>query len=159
ALLEVGTSPNANDTYGYGYKPLMHASENGHLACVQALLFAGADVDTALGGYSALGRAAKGGYTDVVQCLLEAGADANGPLMHGFTSAGMPVLVRHYDSPLMHASGNGHLACVRTLPSAGATVFPGMSTLRCYLPCSAGTLTSCAASSKLARAKTPLASS
>jgi ankyrin repeat protein len=53
----------------------MVSAQDGHTATVQALLDAGADVNTkSKFGWTALGLAAKEGHTAVVQLLKKAGA-------------------------------------------------------------------------------------
>jgi ankyrin repeat protein len=72
AQLEAGADANGGVLDG---EPLLRASLNGHLACVRALLAAGADIDQAVEGpFTALSSAVLCGQTDVVRCLLEAGA-------------------------------------------------------------------------------------
>ncbi len=59
-----------------GLTPLHNAATNGHAACVDALLAAGASANTrALSNATALFCAAGAGHTEVVAKLLAAGAE------------------------------------------------------------------------------------
>ncbi|KAK3373896.1 hypothetical protein B0T24DRAFT_529350, partial [Lasiosphaeria ovina] len=96
---------------------LQPASEGGHLAVVERLLVAGADVNAGPARYSgrtALQAASEGGHLAVVERLLVAGADVNaGPAsLDGRTA-------------LQAASKGGHLAVVERLLVAGADVNSG----------------------------------
>ncbi|KAG7459753.1 hypothetical protein MATL_G00214070 [Megalops atlanticus] len=55
--------------------PLRLAAGHGHAACVEELLFRGADVDARPGGSTALHDACAGGHSACVQLLLSHGAD------------------------------------------------------------------------------------
>ena len=77
ALLQSSpTLLNVSDTNGV--TPLMAAATNGHLAAVQALLAAKADMErTSPLGETALMFAAFNGHLDIVNALIAAGADVN----------------------------------------------------------------------------------
>ena len=97
AALTAGANVHANND-----QALRWASENGHLAVVQALLNAGADVHAK--DDEALLWASMNGHLAVVQALLTAGADVHA----------------NYDYALRLASEYGHLAVVQVLLKAGA---------------------------------------
>ncbi|XP_035661609.1 GA-binding protein subunit beta-2-like [Branchiostoma floridae] len=104
---------NVNAAHG-GWTALHEAARNGHTGTVQALLTAGAPVDSrSTAEHTPLDFAAEKGHTGTVTALLAAGADIN---------------ARDYDSstPLHKAAENGHPDCVRVLLRAGAnTVIKG----------------------------------
>ncbi|XP_078620301.1 uncharacterized protein LOC144887164 [Branchiostoma floridae x Branchiostoma japonicum] len=104
---------NVNAAHG-GWTALHNAARNGHTGTVQALLTAGAPVDSrSTAEHTPLHFAAEKGHTGTVTALLTAGADIN---------------ARDYDSwtPLHKAAENGHPECVRVLLRAGAnTVIKG----------------------------------
>ena len=124
------------------YTALMQAAETGQLALVQALLEAGAAVDSQsdYNGYTALMSAAETGRLDIVQALLEAGAALDFQNSRGYTAlifsasrghlnivqalleAGAAVDLQHSDgcTALMQAARNGHLNIVQALLEAGA---------------------------------------
>jgi hypothetical protein len=79
AQLEAGADVNRVGGNSFGRSPLRLASWYGHIACLRALLAAGAEIDKdiqtdSLAGFTALSAAVLDGQTDVVRCLLEAGA-------------------------------------------------------------------------------------
>ncbi|KAL9025167.1 MAG: hypothetical protein Q9196_005966 [Gyalolechia fulgens] len=89
---------------------LKSAAEGGHLAVVERLLQAKADVNAAaaaVGGRTALQAAAGGGHLAVVERLLQAKADVNAAGFRGRTA-------------LQAAVEGGHLAVVKTLRAVGA---------------------------------------
>eukprot|EP00522_Entomoneis_paludosa_P016198 CAMPEP_0172440294 /NCGR_PEP_ID=MMETSP1065-20121228/964_1 /TAXON_ID=265537 /ORGANISM="Amphiprora paludosa, Strain CCMP125" /LENGTH=892 /DNA_ID=CAMNT_0013189081 /DNA_START=48 /DNA_END=2726 /DNA_ORIENTATION=- len=76
--VEAGTTPPDQERHVDDVTALHVAAQGGHLACVQALLAAGADpllVDAE--GRSALTMAIKGNYGEVAVALVKAGADPN----------------------------------------------------------------------------------
>ena len=99
AALTAGANVHANND-----QALRWASENGHLAVVQALLNAGANVHA--DDDEALRLASMKGHGAVVQALLTAGANVHA----------------QNDWALRWASRNGHGAVVQTLLTAGADV-------------------------------------
>ena len=82
----------------------MSASENGHVAVVQALIASGADVHA--DNDQALQAASSNGHVAVVQTLLATGADVHA----------------NNDYALRFASGDNHIAVVEILLAAGADV-------------------------------------
>lgn len=96
--------------------PLMLAAERGHLEVVQALIAAGADVDTGLSGgggtamvgITALWYAIKADHPDIVAELLRAGADPNHSPNHGLP---LLVLAAMKETP----------ACAKLLVEAGVS--------------------------------------
>jgi ankyrin repeat protein len=93
----------------------MHAARVGHLAAVQVLIAAGADVNaTSPQGWSALAKAAyngetERGYVEVIESLHAAGASLDARIFFGIT-------------PLMLAAGGGDAAVVEWLINNGADV-------------------------------------
>jgi len=88
--------------------PLMHASKEGNIAQVNALLAKGADVNVKDShGLTALMLASQNGHSEVVKLLLAKGADINAKANNGRTA-------------LMEASQNGHSEAVKLLKAAGA---------------------------------------
>jgi uncharacterized protein len=111
---QVGQDPSLLDDKAIcGYKPLMLASEEGHVGVVRWLLDKGADIheqDDA--GRTPLHTACLYGRPPVVRLLLERGADPT-------------LVIPCYGTPLIEASFQGHLEVVRILlghPSARATI-------------------------------------
>jgi ankyrin repeat protein len=93
-----------------GITPLMAASGNGHIAVVNSLLKAGADVNKAnKQGGTPLYYASQNGHIAIVDSLLKAKADVNKALDSGAT-------------PLIIASNDGSTAVVDLLLKAGADV-------------------------------------
>ncbi|WP_422447233.1 MULTISPECIES: ankyrin repeat domain-containing protein [unclassified Endozoicomonas] len=83
----------------------------GHLACVQTLIAAGADVNAALAdGSTPMYIAARKNYSDILQTLLNAGADPNAaPSEDGIT-------------PLHIAVYKNNIDCLPTLLNGGANI-------------------------------------
>jgi len=89
---------------------LLLAAEAGDVEAVQALLAAGAPVDSAsAGGDTPLMRATSKGRLEVVRLLLTAGADVNARRADGMT-------------PLIYAAFFGHTEVARCLVGSGADV-------------------------------------
>lgn len=92
------------------HKPLMEASQEGHVELVKYLLAVGADVNAATSlGDTALMYACEGGHTEVADTLITHGANTDHEAEGGCT-------------PLMKACRSGHLATVEFLISRGADV-------------------------------------
>ncbi|MGB3296791.1 MAG: ankyrin repeat domain-containing protein, partial [Phormidesmis sp.] len=106
ALLKFGT--DFRSVNWYDTPVLVIAAQKGYTDIVQALISAGANVNT---GYDRLPLqvAAEQGHLDVVQRLLNSGADVNSKEESGQTA-------------LMLAASNGHLPIVKILISRGANV-------------------------------------
>mgnify|MGYP002631817833 CR=1 FL=1 len=85
-LLNSGASADSQDSTGLS--ALAVASLNGHCACVQALLQAGATVDLRCGmsESTALMNAAQNGFRSICEALLEAGADPHLQDAYGVSS-------------------------------------------------------------------------
>ena len=132
-----------NATYYGGWTSLMFETARGHLAAVQALLAAGANVNAAGNdGDTALSQASLNGHLAAVQALLAAGANVNAANRHGHTALMKAIQKSHMDvvqallaagadvnaagndgdTALSQASLNGHLAAVHALLAAGADV-------------------------------------
>ena len=112
ALLQQGGSVNAESTPAGG-TPLLGAAITGQLACTQALLDIGADINHAdLNGHTALYCAASKGRLEVVRLLLSRGVKVEG-------------WNRSSCDPLCVAAFNGHLGCVRALLTAGSPMIIG----------------------------------
>ncbi|OQN96228.1 hypothetical protein B0A48_17790 [Cryoendolithus antarcticus] len=96
-------------------KALVSASTSNHIEIVEALIQAGADVNTPTewAFSNALDMASLMGHVEVVEALLRAGANANGPRYDD------------YASPLQTSSRNGHLEIVDALLHAGAILDKG----------------------------------
>ena len=91
--------------------PLCTAVRYGRLACVQALLAAGALIGSGRQyGFNALSRAALRGDVKILECLLQHGAAAN---TESSPFGGPPLLL---------AAMQGQLACVATLLAAGVDI-------------------------------------
>ncbi|OQR85846.1 hypothetical protein ACHHYP_11290 [Achlya hypogyna] len=86
------------------------ATGNGHLAVVEALIAAGADINQPnANGWTAINAAAWNGHLAVIQALIAAGAGINQPQEDGLT-------------PINSAASKGHLAVVETLIPAGVDI-------------------------------------
>ncbi|KAM0252823.1 hypothetical protein ACHAQJ_007562 [Trichoderma viride] len=110
-LLELGHSPNVEDTWGR--RPLHYAAENGYEAIVKLLLVCRANVNVESGyGQTALQLAAENGYQEIVEKLLAAGADVNAAVVN--IDIGMTAL--------QAAAENGHQEIVEKLLAAGANI-------------------------------------
>ncbi|UKZ83618.1 hypothetical protein TrVFT333_011427 [Trichoderma virens FT-333] len=108
-LLELGHSPNVEDTWGQ--KPLWFAAKNGHGTTVELLLACGASVNAADNyGKTALRAAAENNHQEVIERLLAAGADVNAAASEYGRTA------------LQAAAENGHQEVVERLLAAGANV-------------------------------------
>ncbi|VUC33634.1 unnamed protein product [Clonostachys rosea] len=88
---------------------LLVAVDEGHLAIVERLLAAGADVHSGNWHRSPIQSAVDNGHLGIVEELLAAGADVNRTDVYG-------------KSPLFVAASNGHLAVVERLLAAGADI-------------------------------------
>lgn len=105
-LLQDKKTKDLENTDEAGVTCLGRAAQLGHLALVQALLAAGADIEG--GAKPALYCAAEHRHDPVVNFLIEAGADANQPCDgHGKT-------------PIMAAAAAGHVGVIGLLLDAGA---------------------------------------
>ncbi|KEZ77894.1 ankyrin repeat domain-containing protein [Salinisphaera hydrothermalis] len=94
-----------------GWNCLHYAASRGDTATINAMLRAGADVDTPTGnGTTPLTLAAAHGQLIAVKDLLAHGAAVNGMNQNGA------------DTPLYRAAANGHPAVVRALIAAGADI-------------------------------------
>ena len=101
-LLQQGVSANAEGEPS-GAAPLSIASYKGQLACMQALLAAGADIDRPdADGCTALYCAAHEGQLEALKLLLSQGANVQG-------------CCSYERDPLCTAAFHGHMACVQTL--------------------------------------------
>lgn len=87
-----------------GATALHLSATGGHLAVVNALVDAGADLNLAMPGNKTtpLHQAAGTGHSEVVSVLVEAGADPDCRLLSGST-------------PLYNAAQNGHVGAVKVL--------------------------------------------
>ncbi|MET1113895.1 MAG: ankyrin repeat domain-containing protein [Comamonas sp.] len=102
ALLGAGADPNALDNDS-GYTALSAAALSGHIAVVNLLVRAGADIDTDFL------RAAESGSVEMTIALVKAGANPNATNAAGFTA-------------FMLAAKNGHVAVVTALKHAGVDI-------------------------------------
>ena len=112
ALRTAGVDVRArvNERVVHGVTPLMLAARAASLACVEALLQAGADASLASrSGCTALSVAAEQGSEQIAAALLAAGAPVEAADCNGRT-------------PLICASLGGHTATARVLLDAGANV-------------------------------------
>jgi hypothetical protein len=95
---------------GWGYTPLMHACESGHLNCAQALIGAGAAVDMVNNnGWTALMKACLSRHHECAQALIDEGAAVDEVDNAGRTA-------------LMFACASGRHECAQALIDAGAAV-------------------------------------
>ena len=105
-LLDYGANVDIEDQYGW--RPLHHAAEDGHVPVLRQLLEAGANLNTQKKyGDTPLMVAAQKGHVPAVALLLEAGADKDKPDEDGAT-------------PLFMAAKNGYKHVVELLLEAGA---------------------------------------
>jgi ankyrin repeat protein len=75
-LLRAGVNPNIVSTDGKRATPLHIATQNGHLAILEALIELGANVNHIVDrGWTLLMMATARGHIDIVRALLAAGAD------------------------------------------------------------------------------------
>ena len=92
---------------------VVYAARYGHDTCLQAIIDAGADVNTrGKQGYTALICAAQFGNDKCLEILFKSGADVNLKKQHGYSA--------------LHYASNGsklyHVKCVHSLVQAGADV-------------------------------------
>ncbi|MBO9495492.1 ankyrin repeat domain-containing protein [Thalassotalea sp. G20_0] len=101
----------SSEILGMTYYLLHIAAKKGHLACVQTLINAGADVNAALpNGATPLYLAAQENKNNILQALLNEGADPNfSPISDGST-------------PLHAAVWKNNIACLQTLLNSGANI-------------------------------------
>jgi ankyrin repeat protein len=89
---------------------LILAAQNGHIAMVNTLIAAGADINAiGQGGCTALMAAARNGHIKIVKTLIAAGADVN-------------VVSQYSGTALMDAAVKGCTEIVKALIAAGADV-------------------------------------
>lgn len=140
-LLDEGVDVNA--TNQYGQTPLMMAAWHARQPVLDALLEAGADVNTTAGhaegyGWTALMFAARSGGTGIVNTLLEAGADTKsltrkeeGAVGRRLGQTAMDIAIENghvrivkilqtYDCPLCKPTQDGNLLEVKRLLDSGA---------------------------------------
>jgi ankyrin repeat protein len=143
SLLRQGADVNA--AQGDGMTALHWAAQNGNVALIDMLVYAGAHLEatTRLGDYRPLHLASRAGQSEAISSLLEAGAEVDAAASTGVTSlhyaaaAGradaVEALLAHGASvdrpagddeltPLMWAAAANRVASVRTLLKAGADV-------------------------------------
>lgn len=114
-LLGESRLSNASDSteYGEGWTALHYACYQGHVAVVQALLGARADVNRTNDlGFSALFYAAQRGQIDICALLVDAGADPS------VTGVYQPIGLLESDGPPPLTAGSA-AGTSATLPSAG----------------------------------------
>ena len=104
-LIREGANVNSHDNEGFTV--LMRAAYGGHVRTLCELIKAGADVNALYGNVTALTMVASDGFEICMKELIKAGADMNKPDDTGMT-------------PLMHATINSRVKCVRTLIAAEA---------------------------------------
>lgn len=126
-----------------GFTALCYAAEEGHLACVNTLVEAGAEVDSRSSHKcTPLFQSAKGGAVEVLTYLLDHGADPNAEATDGATAifeaakvGNTKILaslrsrgadpfhgVNYGATPLHISAFNGHIDCLSLLLSWGADV-------------------------------------
>ena len=124
-LILHGAEVNATESWR-GQSALMWAAGEGHLAAVNELVGAGADIGAkSHGGFSALLFAVRQGHKDVVQALLDAGADVNDALprkqRRGWTADNARAEGREVGaSALEVAVSNAHFEVAALLLERGA---------------------------------------
>jgi ankyrin repeat protein len=92
ALLAVPSIDVNAYSYRYGAPPLCEAIEKGHMAIIEALLVAYADVNApAWGGQFPLHLAIEKGYLGIVEALIAACADVNAKNINGWTPLHLAV--------------------------------------------------------------------
>lgn len=98
--------------------PLHHAAEYGHLACLEALLRQGADVNSKTAeGWTAMHSAALYGRTSCVEALIRYGADVNAKTI--CVTQG----TSYDDTPLHLAARHSHTKCIQRLIQANANLW------------------------------------
>lgn len=108
-LLKSGEGGSIDDAQNGGMTALMLAALQGHLAVVETLKTAGADVNirSTSGGKTALHLASSAGHNEIAISLLNGGADKDAQDWKGFTA-------------LIHAIRGGHVPVAEMLVSSGA---------------------------------------
>jgi ankyrin repeat protein len=125
-LLRAGADVNAKDTTGV--TPLIGASDNGHVQVVKELLGHGADIAaTDNEDWTPLHYACLNGHSAVVIELLGPNDSNNGEtasILGKRKSRGADTESKNGDgdTPLLLASGEGHLAAVKALLNGGANI-------------------------------------
>ena len=110
-LLDHGAKVDTAPPCCAGATPLLAAARRGHVAVLNALLAAGADIEaTDDAGWTPLLEAARSGHEQAVQTLLEAGVDAEGR-GHEATE----------NTPLLWAAMEGHPGVARRLLEHGVS--------------------------------------
>jgi ankyrin repeat protein len=110
-LLRLGAHAEAVDADGFN--ALAHASLDGKLEVMRALLDGGAEINSGALVGTPLAMASAEGRVDAVKLLLERGADVNRP--YRSAQAGLEGI-----TPLMIAAGEGQVEVVQLLVAAGA---------------------------------------
>lgn len=137
-LLKAGADPNV--PYDRDYAAVSVAAVQGNLEGLERLLAAGATANETAGRSIALTLAAANGHEDVVRRLLQAGAnvDSTDPyhqtalfraagrghtgVVSSLIESGADLEIADRTRPLLLATSNGRLECVRALLDAGADV-------------------------------------
>ena len=102
---------------GSGFTPLLRATDNGHLECMEGLIKAGADVNkpkNSEDNETPLMKAVKGGHVKCIELLLKSGADVN---LWTTNKKGNKNF-----TALMKAAEYGHDECLKVFVEAGANV-------------------------------------